>query len=187
MLKSIFSIIFVVALWSSCSYKAGTPLTEKALIHANQNERDTILPPDTDMKKNSLPQTEEEWKKTLSAEEYHVLREKGTERPYSGQYYEHDAEGIYVCKGCSSELFRSSTKFDAHCGWPSFYEGINKSNLIEKRDYSHGMTRIEVLCANCGGHLGHVFDDGPQDKTGLRYCINSVSLGFVAKDSLPSR
>jgi peptide-methionine (R)-S-oxide reductase len=131
-----------------------------------------------------LPETEEQWKERLTPEEYNVLRKKGTERPYSGQYYDHHESGIYVCKGCGTELFKSDAKFDAHCGWPSFYEGIDKSKIKETTDRSHGMIRTEVTCSTCGGHLGHVFDDGPQDKTGLRYCINSVSLGFVAKENL---
>ncbi len=131
-----------------------------------------------------FPETEEKWKERLTPEEYHILREKGTERPFSGEYYSHNKSGIYVCKGCGTELFKSEAKFDAHCGWPSFYEGIDKSKIKETIDRSHGMIRTEVTCSNCGGHLGHVFDDGPQDKTGLRYCINSVSLGFVAKENL---
>ena len=122
--------------------------------------------------------SETEWKQKLSVEEYEVLREKGTERPYSGEYEEHYEAGIYVCKGCNAPLFSSSTKFDAGCGWPSFYNAIQKSGIREVEDFSHGMHRIEVQCARCGGHLGHVFPDGPKP-TGLRYCINSVSLGFV--------
>lgn len=124
--------------------------------------------------------SDEEWQKKLSAEEYYVLRQKGTERPRTGEYDQHWEAGTYVCKGCGTELFTSSTKFDAGCGWPSFYEGIDKSRIKEEKDYSFGMIRIEVMCANCGGHLGHVFDDGPAP-TGLRYCINSVSLGFKKK------
>lgn len=133
---------------------------------------------------DKTPNTEEEWKAKLTPEEYYVLREKGTERPFSGEYENHNKSGIYVCKGCGSELFKSDAKFDAHCGWPSFYEGIDKSKIKETVDISHGMMRTEVTCAKCGGHLGHVFDDGPKDKTGLRYCINSVSLGFIAKEDL---
>lgn len=133
-----------------------------------------------------LPETEEEWKSKLTDEEFDVLRNKGTERPYSGKYTSFNDEGIYVCKGCGTELFRSDAKFDSRCGWPSFYEGIDKSKITETADNSLGMKRIEVTCARCGGHLGHVFDDGPKDKTGLRYCINSVSLGFIPKKDYDS-
>jgi len=121
--------------------------------------------------------SDENWKAKLSAEEYRVLRRQGTERPYSGVYEQFWEAGIYVCKGCGAELFRSETKFDAGCGWPSFYEGIATDRIREIKDYSHGMIRIEVRCTRCDGHLGHVFDDGPKP-TSLRYCINSVSLGF---------
>jgi peptide-methionine (R)-S-oxide reductase len=124
--------------------------------------------------------SEAEWKQKLSQEEYEVLREKGTELPYSGEYEDHWESGVYVCKGCGAELFTSGTKFDAGCGWPSFYQSINKTGIKEIEDFSHGMHRIEVQCANCGGHLGHVFPDGPKP-TGMRYCINSVSLGFRKK------
>jgi peptide-methionine (R)-S-oxide reductase len=129
---------------------------------------------------DSVPTTEAGWKAKLSPEEYRILREKGTERAGTGQYDKHWDSGVYVCKGCGNELFTSNTKFDAHCGWPSFYQGIDKSKIKEVLDTSFGMSRTEVQCANCGGHLGHVFNDGPEP-TGLRYCINSVSLGFEKK------
>jgi len=129
---------------------------------------------------NFLNLSDEEWAKRLKPEEYRVLRQHGTERPYTGEYDQHWEAGTYVCKGCGAELFTSNTKFDAGCGWPSFYEGIDKSKIKEVLDKSFGMTRVEVRCARCDGHLGHVFNDGPQP-TGMRYCINSVSLGFVKK------
>ena len=130
-----------------------------------------------------INKSEEEWLQELGEEAYRVLRQKGTERPFSGEYEKYWEPGVYVCKGCGTELFRSETKFDAGCGWPSFYEAMDKSHVIEKTDKSHGMIRTEVLCANCGGHLGHVFDDGYVTPTGMRYCINSVSLGFKKKDA----
>ena len=126
--------------------------------------------------------TEEEWKKELSQIEYYVLREKGTERPFTGEYWNHKEKGVYKCRGCGIILFTSTTKFESGCGWPSFFDVIDKDKIIEKRDFSHGMIRTEVLCKNCGGHLGHVFKDGPRDKTGLRYCINSISLEFEKTD-----
>ncbi len=126
----------------------------------------------------SLPKTEAEWKQQLSEEEYHVLREKGTERAFTGEYWDFFEKGKYVCAGCGNELFSSETKFDSHCGWPSFDKAI-KGAVIYKEDLSFGMVRTEVMCANCGGHLGHVFDDGPQETTGKRYCTNSVSIQFI--------
>lgn len=122
--------------------------------------------------------TEEDWKKKLTPEEYYILREKGTERPFTGKFYLHFEKGIYVCKGCGEPLFDHTAKFESHCGWPSFDREIAEGKIIKQWDYSHGMKRIEILCANCGGHLGHVFDDGPTE-TGLRYCVNSLSLDFI--------
>jgi peptide-methionine (R)-S-oxide reductase len=125
--------------------------------------------------------SEDEWKKKLTKEQYHVLREKGTEAPFTGEYVNNHKEGIYKCAGCGQPLFSSDKKFDSGTGWPSFDQPIDDSMVEEKLDTSHGMIRKEVLCSNCGGHLGHVFDDGPKKTTGCRYCINSISLDFDKK------
>lgn len=128
-------------------------------------------------KKYGVQKTEEEWKQQLSAEEYYVLRQKGTERPHTGQYNLHFEDGDYHCKACNATLFKSDHKFESGCGWPSFDQAVE--GAIEYiRDTSHGMIRTETLCANCGSHLGHVFNDGPRETTGQRYCINSVSIDF---------
>lgn len=130
---------------------------------------------------NKVVKTDLEWKEELTPDEYAVIREKATEKPYTGEYDQFWDSGLYVCKACGNELFYSNTKFDAGCGWPSFFKSIDSTKIKEVPDYSLGMKRIEVQCARCGGHLGHVFDDGP-DTTGLRYCINSISLGFEKKE-----
>lgn len=132
---------------------------------------------------NMIKKSNEEWLELLGEASYKVLREKGTERPFSGEFEQFWEPGVYVCKGCGAELFESKTKFDAGCGWPSFYEAMDKSKVMEITDRSHGMIRTEVVCANCEGHLGHVFDDGYGTPTGMRYCINSVSLGFKKKET----
>lgn len=120
--------------------------------------------------------TDAEWQKELSTKEYEILRQKGTERPHTGKYNLHFEDGSYHCAGCNQKLFESNSKFDAHCGWPSFDESI-KGTVEYVLDKAHGMTRTEIVCSNCGGHLGHVFNDGPTE-TGTRYCVNSASINF---------
>ena len=124
---------------------------------------------------SKVQKTEEQWRKELSPAQYHVLREKGTERPFTGEYVNSKGPGVFLCAGCGTALFDATTKYDSGSGWPSFTQPIQDQAVDEHRDVSHGMVRTEVTCANCGGHLGHVFPDGPAP-TGLRYCINSASL-----------
>ena len=135
-----------------------------------------------EMKKVNLERSNEEWKELLSPEQFKVLRLKGTEPPGTGKFLYNKEKGVYVCGACGAPLFKSDTKFDSGCGWPSFWEPISPDAIIEQKDTSHGMLRVETLCGACKSHLGHVFKDGPRDKTGLRYCINSISLDFEEKN-----
>ncbi len=123
-----------------------------------------------------INKTDEEWRQELTPEQFDVLREGGTERAFTGKYVDCHDDGVYRCAGCKTELFASGTKFESHSGWPSFTEPANIEHVTLIEDRSHGMLRTEVRCAKCDGHLGHLFDDGPRDKGGLRYCINSMSI-----------
>lgn len=123
-----------------------------------------------------IEKTDAEWRAQLMPEQFRVLRQAGTERAFTGKYWNEKTPGVYVCAGCGQELFASDAKFDSGCGWPSFYDAMDKNAVAFHEDNAFGMRRVEVTCRRCGGHLGHVFPDGPQDKTGLRYCINSASI-----------
>lgn len=123
-----------------------------------------------------IMKSNEEWRRELSPEQFAILRQRATERPFSGKYVHSKAAGVYACAACGQELFSSAAKYNSHSGWPSFWDVIDKGKVALLEDNSHGMRRIEVACSHCDSHLGHVFDDGPSDKTGLRYCINSLAL-----------
>jgi peptide-methionine (R)-S-oxide reductase len=128
-----------------------------------------------------VAKTDQEWRELLTEEQYRVLRQAGTERPFTGQYVDTEDEGTYTCAACGNNLFSSDTKFHSGSGWPSFWDVVSQGNVEVHQDNSHGMQRSEIVCAQCGGHLGHLFPDGPQDKTGQRYCINSAALAFESE------
>ena len=166
---SFFVVGLIMSLMAACTsqHKKEDAKVEQPSNTVTMNEKPQF----------NINKSNEEWKKELSSEEYYVLREAGTERPFTGKFNMHFENGIYTCYACGEELFSSSSKFDGHCGWPSFDKEIKEGKIVERVDTSHGMKRTEILCGNCGSHLGHVFDDGPTE-TGLRYCVNSLSLDF---------
>jgi len=164
-------LLIVTQLFTACGQNTATANATKI--------RNMDITNDT----GKVVKTEEQWKSELTPDQYYVLREKGTERPFTGEFLLHKDKGMYTCAGCGNALFASDSKFDSHCGWPSFDKEIAEGKITTKEDYSAGMRRTEIMCAKCGGHLGHVFDDGPTD-TGLRYCVNSLSLEFVPQDQI---
>lgn len=156
-----------------------------AMLYLNRTASASLPPaerkPTTMNEGRKVNKTDSEWRQQLTPEQYRILREKGTERAFTGKYWNHKEDGTYSCAACGEELFRSTTKYDSGCGWPSFYDAMDKSKIEFKEDRSYGMIRTEVLCKACGGHLGHLFEDGPAP-TGQRYCINSASIDFQKKD-----
>ena len=167
--------IFVVPAIISVSCSKQPDADKNNVAVQSETKAQTMSEPNNTDEK--VIKSNQEWKEILTPEQYFVLRQSGTERPYTGEYNDHYEKGVYKCAACGQVLFESDTKFPSHCGWPAFYDVEAKGKVIRKTDKSHGMTRTEVLCSKCGGHLGHVFQDGPAP-TGLRYCINSAALKF---------
>ena len=156
----------------------GGPLSDAAITEAGKKAS-----PATGAETPKVQKSEAEWRQKLTPEQYHILREKGTERAFTGQLVNNHADGIYHCAACDAPLFKSDTKFESGSGWPSFWDPVSPTAVQLHEDNSYGMRRVEATCATCGSHLGHVFPDGPREHTGQRYCINSASLGFTPDGS----
>lgn len=177
--KVISALILLIALSIAViatqnHFQAGAkPVTKKIKLYSVEQKGFTMS--------EKVVKTDAEWKQQLTPEEYEVARRKGTERAYSGRYWNNHQKGVYRCVCCGTDLFKSDTKFESGSGWPSFWEPVSKDNVKAETDTTHGMRRTEVLCARCDAHLGHVFDDGPEP-TRLRYCMNSASLTFVKSE-----
>lgn len=172
--KTILILAWITGL-QQCSYSQSTNTpSNKATMDSSKNDNPVYSRTDT----SQVNLTEEQWQKVLPKDVYNIARQKGTERPWSSKFESFSEKGTYYCAACGNALFRSDTKFESGCGWPSFYEPISKGSIIYTPDHTHGMDRTEVQCGRCKAHLGHVFDDGPPP-TGLRYCINGVVLDFA--------
>lgn len=174
-MKQILTIVLIAAACQQCSY------SQQSSSKINNTKMDSLEkknPVYSNSDTSKVVMTDEEWKKVLPEDVYYIARKKGTERPWTSQYENFYEKGTYYCAACGNPLFKSDTKFDSGCGWPSFYEPISKNSIIYTPDHSHGMTRTETQCGRCKAHLGHVFEDGPPP-TGLRFCINGVVLDFA--------
>jgi peptide-methionine (R)-S-oxide reductase len=176
MKHAFFMMGCLVLLLSSCAQNTNTPKNYSVMDSIQNLGKDT-MPENNNDSTPKVVKTEEEWKKLLPKDVYYVARMKGTERPWTSEFENSKETGTYYCKACGNPLFKSDTKFESGCGWPSFYQPVSKTSILYTPDSSHGMVRTEVTCGRCDAHLGHVFDDGPPP-TGLRYCINGVILDF---------
>ncbi|HEX6191354.1 MAG TPA: peptide-methionine (R)-S-oxide reductase MsrB [Chitinophagaceae bacterium] len=186
-MKSMKGILFLAltALLQQCTYSQNNSNNNKKPI-MDSIEKKKANPVYSNSDTSSVTMSDEEWKKVLSPDQYYIARQKGTERPWTSKFEKFNEAGTYYCAACGNALFKSDTKFESGCGWPSFYEPISKTSVIYTPDNTHGMTRTEVQCGRCKAHLGHVFEDGPPP-TGLRYCINGVILDFAKAKEVESK